>query len=217
MEGLNWEKKLSSSGKVFIFIAFAILLVTFALSIFFYPRLPQVIATHWNAFGEVDGFMQKFWGVFILPIFSSAITLFFILVPKIFRTKESEKFREIYYEMAIFLSLLFLLAQIHTLLWNIGIKLNANIFISLTLGGLLMSFALILDDTGKRIENETKGDITFSERYDLNSVRAVSLTFKVIGIIAILGAFFPRYSVWFVVVPLMFSPFLIALFISIKS
>ncbi|MCI4462621.1 MAG: DUF1648 domain-containing protein [Caldisericum sp.] len=96
MEGLKGEKKLSSSGKVFIFIAFAILLVTFALSIFFYPRLPQVIATHWNAFGEVDGFMQKSWGVFTLPIFSSAITLFFILVPKIFRTKESEKFREIY-------------------------------------------------------------------------------------------------------------------------
>jgi predicted membrane metal-binding protein len=119
--------------------------------------------------------------------------------------------------MAIVLSLLFLLAQIHTLLWNIGIKLNANVFISFTLGGLLMSFALIFDDMWKRIKNETKGDITFSERYDLNSVRAVSLTFKVIGIIAILGAFFPRYSVWFVVVPLMFSPFLIALFVSIKS
>lgn len=50
----------------------AVLLVaaTLALSVLFYPRLPEVIPTHWSAAGVVDGWMPKWRGAFFSPALS---------------------------------------------------------------------------------------------------------------------------------------------------
>ncbi len=39
------------------------LLITFALTIAIYPTIPDKVVSHWNAAGQADGYMSKFWGL----------------------------------------------------------------------------------------------------------------------------------------------------------
>ncbi len=45
-----------------------LVLLSFILSIYFYPQVPDQMATHWDSQGEVNGYMSKFWGgTFFMP------------------------------------------------------------------------------------------------------------------------------------------------------
>ena len=48
-------------------IVWALVLLAFVISAIAYPRVPDRVASHWNARGEVDGTMGRFWGVFFCP------------------------------------------------------------------------------------------------------------------------------------------------------
>jgi len=41
-----------------------IILLSFIIGIYFYPQIPEKMASHWNAQGQVDGYMSKFWDYF---------------------------------------------------------------------------------------------------------------------------------------------------------
>ncbi|MCD6528068.1 DUF1648 domain-containing protein [bacterium] len=32
--------------------------------------MPEKMASHWNVKGEVDGYLSKFWGLFLIPLIS---------------------------------------------------------------------------------------------------------------------------------------------------
>ena len=46
----------------------ASLLITFTLTIAFYPTAPDRIVSHWNAAGQVDGYMASSGGSFSSPL-----------------------------------------------------------------------------------------------------------------------------------------------------
>ena len=46
----------------------AVIIISFALSAYLYPKFPAQVASHWNVKGEVDSYMSKFWGLFLFPI-----------------------------------------------------------------------------------------------------------------------------------------------------
>ena len=50
-----------------------LILVLFALGIYFYPRLPERVPSHWNVRGEVDGYSSRFFGAFGLPLLNLGI------------------------------------------------------------------------------------------------------------------------------------------------
>jgi len=64
-------------------IIIAIVLLSFALSAAFYPRLPDRIASHWNAAGQVDDYMPGFWGAFLSPLINAAVAALLLLIPAI--------------------------------------------------------------------------------------------------------------------------------------
>ena len=48
-----------------------------------YPGLPDPMPSHWNMAGQVDGWMPKFWGAFLVPIAMAAMWLVFLVLPRI--------------------------------------------------------------------------------------------------------------------------------------
>jgi len=68
--------------------SFFILVITLGIACYFYPLLPDQVASHWNSFGEVDGYMSKFWGLFLLPLIMVFVNILLFLVPKIDPKKE---------------------------------------------------------------------------------------------------------------------------------
>jgi uncharacterized membrane protein len=48
-----------------------------------YPGLPDPMPTHWNAAGQVNGWMPKFWGAFLFPLLMTLLWLVFSVLPRI--------------------------------------------------------------------------------------------------------------------------------------
>lgn len=76
-----------------IFVGLAMVACACFIGIWLYPQLPQQIPTHWNASGQVNGYTEKPWGVFLLPLTMLAILGIFELIvrysPRGFRLDRS--------------------------------------------------------------------------------------------------------------------------------
>ena len=57
------------------------LFFTFIATILIYPFMPDLIPSHWNAAGQVNGYMSKFWGLFMVPfIMAGFVALLMLLI-----------------------------------------------------------------------------------------------------------------------------------------
>lgn len=63
--------------------------ILFAVTAYLYPSLPDPMPSHWNAAGEVDGYMALPWGAYLLPLSAFGTWLLFLVTvyisPKGFR------------------------------------------------------------------------------------------------------------------------------------
>jgi len=110
----------------------------FAMALYFYPQFPEKVASHWNAGGEVDGYMPKFWGVFLFPLISVFLAILFILIPLIDPLKSNiEKFRHYYDRFIIIVMLFFLYIYILTILWNTGTRFDMSALLAPAIGILI--------------------------------------------------------------------------------
>jgi len=122
-----------------------ILLFVFGTAIYFYPLLPQTIASHWDATGMVNGYMDKFWGLFLLPILMLVFTGVFYLIPKIDPRKENiEKFEGTYEYFILVFNLFMGYLYILTILWNLHYKINVT-------GALIPALAFLFYFSGSLI------------------------------------------------------------------
>jgi len=184
-------------------IILGIILLSFAIGIYFYPEMPDKMASHWNTQGKVDGYMSKFWGLFLMPIVSIGLLFLFILIPKIDPLKENiEKFRK-YFDGFIVLMIAFLFyIYLLTVFWNIGIRFNmAQLMIPAL--GILFYYCGILVENAKRnwfIGIRTPWTLSSEAVWDRTHKIGGKL-FKIAGIISFLGIFLPRYAILFVIIP----------------
>jgi len=186
-------------------IILGIILFSFAMGLYFYPQMPERVASHWNAQGQVDGYMSKFWGLFLIPFISVGILLFFILIPKIDPLKKNiEKFRK-YFDGFIVLIIVFLFyIYLLTILWNIGIRFDMGQFLVPALG-ILFYYAGILVENAKRnwfIGIRTPWTLS-SDRVWQKTHQLGGKLFKIAGIIALTGLFFPGYALYLVLIPVL--------------
>ena len=71
--------------------------VTLLVSALVYERLPERVASHWNARGEVDGYTSRFVGAFMLPLVALGIWGLLRVLPRIDPRRENyQKFEGMY-------------------------------------------------------------------------------------------------------------------------
>ena len=116
-----------------------ILIAIFGVSFYLYPMLPAKIPTHWNLYGEVDGWSSKGFGVWFLPFFTLGLFLLFIVIPFIDPRRENyEKFFEVY---VLFINgfLIFMGAMhVATLLVGLGYQLPIGKLVPIGIGLLFI-------------------------------------------------------------------------------
>ena len=184
-------------------IILGIIALSFILGIFLYPQMPDKMASHWNIDGQVDSYMSKFWGVFLMPIISVGLLFVFMLIPKIDPLKENiEKFRK-YFDKFIILIILYL-SYIHflSIVWNLGAKFDMGQFIMPAMGILFYYIGVLIQNSKRNwsIGIRTPWTLSSEKVWDKTHKIAGKL-FKVAGIIAFLGIFFSRNAIFFVIVP----------------
>ena len=181
--------------------------ISFVLALFLYPQMPERMASHWNIKGEVDGYMSKFWGLFLMPFTLLVLFLFFLLIPKIDPLKENiKKFRR-YFDIFILLITLFLsYIYLLTLLWNLGIRFDMGKVMIPALG-LLFYYTGILTEHAERnwfLGIRTPWTLSNEEVWNKTHKLGGKL-FKICGVAALLGIFFQNLALLFVLIPVLFT------------
>ncbi|HIH93981.1 TPA: SdpI family protein [Methanosarcina acetivorans] len=187
-----------------IFVTTGLVLLSFILSIYFYPQVPEQMATHWNSQGEVNGYMSKLWGLFFIPLLITGLVIMFLVLPRIDPRKENiVKFRK-YYDWFIVILVLFMIAvHLQVLLWNTGIRISPNAVLPLGIG-LLFYYMGILTENAERnwfIGIRTPWTLS-SERVWKGTNRLGGKLFRIAGITAALGTLFPEFAIYFIFVPI---------------
>jgi len=183
-----------------------LVLLSFILSIYFFPLVPEQMATHWNSQGEVNGYMSKLWGLFFTPVLITGIAILFLVIPRIDPKKENiGKFRK-YYDGFIILFIIFMIAvHLQILLWNIGIEISPNTVFPAGTGLLFYYIGILLENAERNwfIGIRTPWTLS-SDKVWKKTNRLAGKLFKLAGIVAIFGAFFSKLAVFFIVVPALF-------------
>ena len=184
-------------------IIIGLVLLTLLVSAYFYPRMPQRMASHWNAKGQVDGYMSKGYVVFLMPVVMALIATLLMFIPKLDPLKASyEKFRKYYDGLVILLCIFLLCLQYFMLLWNIGIKLRLTVLVTIGIG-LLFFYMGILCTHGKRnwfVGIRTPWTLSSDTVWDKTHKISGKL-FKLAGVIVFAGLFFQKYMLLFILVP----------------
>jgi uncharacterized membrane protein len=180
-----------------------IIIISFTIGIYYYPQMPEKLASHWNAQGQVDGYMSKFWGLFLMPIISVGMLLLFILIPRIDPLKSNiQQFRK-YFDGFVVLIIVFLFyLYLLTIFWNSGNTFNMITFLS-------PAFAILFYYSGILIENSRRNwFIGIRTPWTLSSDKVWDKThkiggrlFKIAGILSLLAIFFESYAIFIIIVP----------------
>ncbi len=189
-------------------------IVSFIIGIYLYPQMPEQMASHWNAQGNVDGYMSRFWGLFLMPLVLVGLALLFIAIPKIDPLKKNiEKFRK-YYDGFIILFLIFmLLVYFQTILWNLGIEISPNIVIPIGLGFLFFYIGILFENAKRNWFIGIRTPWTLSSEKVWNKTHKLgSKMFKIAGIIVLIGFLFQKYATYFILVPVLFVAFYLVVY-----
>tara|TARA_Y100000310_G_scaffold343979_1_gene454335 strand:- start:284 stop:925 length:642 start_codon:yes stop_codon:yes gene_type:complete len=194
-------------GKKLHLAIIVLILLAVMLSLILYSYFPDQIASHWNAKGEVDDYMSKFWGVFLFPFIFIGLYLIYLFIPKIDPLKKNlEKFRN-YFDSLILVIMGFLFyVFILTMLWNLGFRFDMTKMIFPAIGFLFIFMGFVMPRfkrnwfVGIRTPWTISNDVVWNKTHRLGGK-----LFILSGIIALFGIFFSNYLLWFVMLPIIAS------------
>jgi len=189
--------------KILRYAIAAVILLIFAVTILTYPQLPDPIAAHWNAAGEADGTMSKFWGLALIPALSLGLTALFFVLPRIDPLRKNyEAFRSYYEGMILVFQGYMLVIQLLIIVWNLGYRISPNTVFPPLIGVLFIYIGFMIEHA------EQNWFVGIRTPWTLSSATVWKKThelggklFKIAGIIALAGLLVPQYAIWFVLVP----------------
>jgi len=174
-----------------------VVLLAFAVSAYFYPSMPERMASHWNAEGNVDGYLQKSWGLFLLPAIIAAVGALLYFVPSIDPLRENFKSFRKEYDGLIMVILLFLMfVHLQVLLWNAGFEVSFNMTMPVGVGMMMLYLGYIMKKVkrnwfvGIRTPWTLSSDRVWKKTHLLGSK-----LFLASGIIILLSSLVPDYTV----------------------
>ncbi|MFH1161828.1 MAG: SdpI family protein [Candidatus Jorgensenbacteria bacterium] len=188
-------------------VAFVMILLSFVVGWYFYPMLPERVASHWNAQGDVNGTMPRFWGAFLMPLIVLIILAIFMVVPRIDPKRENiEKFRKYLDAFIIVISLFFIYVYGLTLALNLGYHFSLIPHLLPALAVLLYSAGLLIS---KSEQNWTIGIRTpwalSSETVWRKTHKLGGMLFKIAAVVVLVGTAFPGAELWFILFPILMA------------
>jgi len=179
-------------------------------------QLPDQMASHWNTYDQVDGYISKFWGVFLMPLITLGMLVLFLVLPGIDPLKANiAQFRESF-NLFIVLIVAFML-YIHglTLAWSLGyqdFKMSAAMLPFM--GVLFIAIGFMLRKAkrnffiGIRTPWTLSSDSVWDKTHQLGSI-----LFMASGVFAIIGGVFGGTTAfWLMFVPLIGSSLFLVIY-----
>ncbi len=179
------------------------LLVSIFLAIFYYPALPDQMATHWGLKGYADGFSDKLIGTFLFPAILILLTALLYVLPKIDPMHRNAKGFESQYSRFIFVFSVFIVyIQYLSIQWNIGNRFDFTPLIPPAIGLLFISLGDLVSSAKQNwfIGIRTPWTLSNPRVWD-KTHQVTGMLFKISGAIAIISIFVPDLVFWAMIIP----------------
>ena len=170
-----------------------------------WDQLPDPMASHWDINDQVDDYMSKFWGVFLMPLITTVLFVLFLLIPNIDPLKANiAEFRGTFNLFITFI--IGFLVYIHalTLRWNLGYtNLGIGKAILPAIGLLFFLIGTMLTKAKRNWFIGIRTPWTLSSDNVWNEVHRIGGTlFMVSGVVAVVGGFFGgQVAFWSLMIP----------------
>jgi uncharacterized membrane protein len=197
------------STRTTIIVVSIMIILSTLVGVALWDRLPDPMASHWDAHDQVNGYMSKLWGVFLMPLVTTGLFLFFLAIPNIDPLKANiAQFREAFNLFTILFVGFMIYIYFLTLLWNLGYTgFNMSEAMLLALGVLFFFVGYLMRKSkrnffiGIRTPWTLSSDTVWDETH-----RVGSALFMIAGVLAFLGSFIGGMATfWFIFVPIMVS------------
>ena len=168
-------------------------------------RLPDSMASHWNIHDQADGYMPKFWGVFMLPLITLGMILLFLVVPSIDPLKANiAQFREAFNLFIVLMAGFMIYLYGLTLAWNLGYNEFRMSGAMLPAIGLLLIFiGFMLRKAKRNFFIGIRTPWTLSSDHVWNETHRIgAVLFMISGALAFVGGFFGGATAFW----MMFAP-----------
>ena len=197
------------STRTTLIISVTLIIVATLAGAFLWNRLPDQMASHWNESDQVDGYMPKFWGVFLMPLVTLGMLALFLVIPSIDPLKANiATFRETFNTFITLIIAFMLYMHGLTLAWSLGYQSFKMSMAMLPFMGVLFIFIGTLMRKAKRnffIGIRTPWTLSSDRVWD-ETHRLGAILFMASGVLAIIGAFFGGMTAfWLMFVPLIGS------------
>lgn len=190
-------------------IAIILTLAAIVAAYIVYPHMPDQMVSHWNAQGEPDGTMSRFWSLALLPITFTVFTLMLIFIPRIDPLKKNvEKFRSYFDGFIMILYLFFIMIFGQIILWNLGTEISFNSTMPVAIGILFFYIGIMLEKAKMNwfIGIRTPWTLSSEKVWDKTHKLGAKL-FKIAGIAALISVFFQSYTIGVIVITALVAGF----------
>ncbi|HMA20909.1 MAG TPA: DUF1648 domain-containing protein [Gemmatimonadaceae bacterium] len=168
-----------------------------------YPRLPEQIPTHWSVSGEVNGWSNRLWGAWMLPLMMAVIWLFMRAIPHIDPRKANyEKFSGMYDALVILILTFMLLMHVVILLSATGTVIRMNRVVMPAVGIFIAIMGVLLPRAhpnwfvGFRTPWTLTSDLSWERTHKVGGALFIAL-----GVLIVASTFIaPERAIWLLVV-----------------
>ena len=190
-------------------IILLMLVIGTAAGLLLWNRLPDRMASHWDINDQVNGYMPKVWGVFLMPLIVLGMSVLFLVIPSIDPLKANiAKFRETFNLFIVLIVAFMLYIHALTLAWSLGytnFKMSTSMLPAMGLLFIFIGFMLRKAKRnffiGIRTPWTLSSDTVWDKTHKLGAV-----LFMASGVLALVGGIFGgMMAFWFLFVPLIGS------------
>lgn len=126
---------------------FIIILAPLAIALYYYPQLPDRLPTHWDIYGNIDGYSGKAFAVWFFPLLNLGLYFLMVLAPKIDPRRENYKrFAGAYRLVRLFLIIFLSGLNLVTLMAGLGYSIKVDLLVKL---GVSLLFLIMGNVMGK--------------------------------------------------------------------
>ena len=180
-----------------------VLVLTAVITLIAYPVMPDVVASHWNAEGTLNGTMPKFWGLILIPLLMYGFCALLTVLPRIDPLRNNyQKFQDYYEGFILVFAAFFFFIQLQIILWGRGIHVSPNLTMPVMIGGLFVYIGFLMEHAEPNwfVGIRTPWTLSSDSVWKKTHQRAGTL-FKLAGVVSMIGALAGIYASLFILVP----------------
>jgi len=186
-------------------VSILVVLVAFMISFFVYDRVPEMMASHWDTQGRVNGYISRFWGLAIMPLVSLFILLLYAIIPKIDPLRANiASFKKYFDGFILVLVLFFFYLHVLTIAWNLQYSFDMTVAIMPAIAVLLFYSGVMMEKSKKNwfIGIRTPWTLS-SDRVWEKTHKMGGMLFKITAVLTLFGIAFPGIAVYLLLFPLL--------------